>query len=173
MALANGESQAEAYRRAFGTDNRSRASSLAHSERVAGRVEEIINRRMEVEEEPLQRALDRAEVSKYDIVKELKAIGFARMDMFTRVNDQGEPIVDLTNVTTEQWAAVKEVVVDQYTEGHGDDAREVKRVRIQLHDKLKPLIELARMRKMIVPVAVNTQNNTQINVVLSETDAQL
>jgi phage terminase small subunit len=50
----------------------------------------------------------------------------------------------LRDLAPEDAAAIKTIVVDTYVEGGGEEAREVKRVRLELHDKRGALAELRR-----------------------------
>jgi phage terminase small subunit len=52
--------------------------------------------------------------------------------------------VDLSATTRDQLAAVKELVVEDFFDGRGEDARKVRRVKIKLADKLAALDKLGR-----------------------------
>jgi hypothetical protein len=60
----------------------------------------------------------------------------------------GDPVLNFSDLTREQAAVLHEVTVDTYVEGRGDDAREVKRVRFKLCDKLGALRDLGRHHKL-------------------------
>ncbi len=61
---------------------------------------------------------------------------------FIRITPDGEPMVDLSNLTRDQAAALSETMVEDFTEGRGELARDVRRVKIKLHDKLSALHKL-------------------------------
>lgn len=170
--LAKGGSQHAAYAAAGFTGNRSAASTMAQKTDVIARVSELMTRIDEREEISTATALEKAKVTKLAIIEELKLIGFARMDMFFSLTSESDPYIDQTKLQEAEanWAAVKEIVVDEYTEGRGEDARDIKRIRFTLHDKKGALLELAKMHGMIAPPTLNQQNN-QINVYM--TDKQL
>lgn len=169
-----GQSQADCYLEAgFSSANTASAARLANLPKVRDRINELISRKIEKEEITTAMALERAAVTKLAIVEELKSIGFARMDHFTKDNGGGERVIDFSELPDgdSKWAAVKEIVSEVYFEGRGDDAREVKKTRLTLHDKKSALMELARMHQMIVPVSIQTQNN-QFNIYLDGEDAR-
>lgn len=77
------------------------------------------------------------------IVKELAKIGFSNMQDYVSTHE-GEPYIDLRDLERDQWAAVGELTVDRYTDGRGEDAREVKRIKFKLSDKRASLVDLGR-----------------------------
>jgi phage terminase small subunit len=78
------------------------------------------------------------------VLKEWGNIAFANMQDFTRVTPEGDPYVDLSECTREQMAALSETQVEDFTEGRGDDARNVRRVKIKFHSKTQALDALSR-----------------------------
>lgn len=88
--------------------------------------------------------LKRAEVTADRVVEELAKVGFSNLLDYFRLTSQGEPYVDLSEITPEQAAALAELQVEDYVEGRGEDARQVRRVRVKLADKLKALDQLAQ-----------------------------
>lgn len=73
------------------------------------------------------------------------ALGFSNMGDYIRVNGDGLPYVDLSEITRRQSAAIKEVTVDSYVENKGtEEEREVKRVKLTLHDKRAALVDLGK-----------------------------
>lgn len=66
----------------------------------------------------------------------LKPIAHATMEHYVTVDREGQPHLDFSQLNAEQWSAIAEIIVDEYTEGRGEDAKAVKRVRLKLHDKL-------------------------------------
>lgn len=87
-------------------------------------------------------------VTQETVVAELAKIGFANMQDYMRVGLSGDPVLDFSRLTREQAAALAEVTVDAYTEGHGEDARDVKRVKFKLSDKRAALVDLGRFLGM-------------------------
>ncbi len=83
-------------------------------------------------------AADSAVMSLNDVLVELSLLGRSNVKHIAAVFPHG----DLGALTDEQAATIKSVVIDTYMDGAGDDAREVKRVRVELHDKRGALAEL-------------------------------
>lgn len=78
------------------------------------------------------------------VIAELGCVGFSRVTDFMRITKDGEPAIDLSDLTDDQKAAIAEVTVEDFTSGRGDDAREVRRVRFKLHNKVDALVNLGR-----------------------------
>ena len=87
---------------------------------------------------------ERCNVSVDKVIGELARLAFANMMDYMQITSDGDPYVDLSQLTRAQAAGILEFTVDDFMDGRGDDAREVKRVRIKLHDKKGPLIELGK-----------------------------
>jgi len=86
----------------------------------------------------------RTEITADKVLAELALLGFANMEDYIRVGTNGDPYIDLSELTREQAAAISEVAVDDYVEGRGKNAREVRRVRIKFHDKKGALVDIGR-----------------------------
>jgi hypothetical protein len=61
------------------------------------------------------------------VVGELRKIAFANMADYTRAQARGDSYLDFSMLTRDQAPALQEVTVDTYVEGHGEDARDVRR----------------------------------------------
>lgn len=83
-------------------------------------------------------------ITRTRIVNELGLIAFANMADYITVQDDGTAYVDLSKLTREQAAAIGEIITETYTEGRGEAAREVKRVKFKLADKLSALEKLGK-----------------------------
>lgn len=94
--------------------------------------------------EKLQPLLRRYDVTTERVVAEIAKIGFANMGDYLRTTSDGDPYINLADLTPEQMAAISEVTVEDFTEGRGEDARDVRRVRFKLHDKLNGLDKLMK-----------------------------
>jgi phage terminase small subunit len=101
-----------------------------------------IAEKVEAAQERLAAKLD---VTADDIARELHRCGFANMADYMRVGRDGDPVLDFSKLTRDQAAALAEVTVDDYLDGRGDDAREVRRVKFKLVDKRASLVDLAKL----------------------------
>lgn len=87
---------------------------------------------------------ERTGITQDKVLEGLARLGFANMLDYITVQEDGTAYVDLSRLTREQAAALSEVIVEEYTEGGGKDARNVRRTRIKLADKKGPLVELGK-----------------------------
>jgi phage terminase small subunit len=78
------------------------------------------------------------------VIDELRKIGFANMADYMKAGPGGDPYLDFSALTRDQTAALHEVTVEDYVDGRGDDARDVKRVKFKLYDKRAALVDLGR-----------------------------
>lgn len=84
----------------------------------------------------------RIQISADRVAQELALIGFANMADYTRVVG-GERVLALENATRDQLAAVAEITVEDFVDGRGEDARQVRRTKLKLHNKHAALVSLA------------------------------
>jgi len=86
-----------------------------------------------------------------------------------KTQPDGTAYVDLSDLDRDKAAAISEIVVDEYTEGKGDDARQVKRVRFKLHDKRAALLDIGKHLGMFrerveVTGTIQTQGTVQVEL---------
>lgn len=86
----------------------------------------------------------RTEITQDRVLKELAKLGFANMQDYMSVTKEGEPFADLSKLTRDQAAAITEFTVEDFTEGRGEDARDVRRVKFKLADKRAALVDIGR-----------------------------
>jgi phage terminase small subunit len=122
--LAKGSSIGAAYAAAGFRPHDSNASRLSRNEHVRARVEEL-----------LAAGAEKAGVTVQRIVEELAKVGFANMQDYMRVGPDGDPVLDFSQLSRDQAAALAEVTVEDFKDGRGEDAREVRRVKFKLADK--------------------------------------
>ena len=67
-----------------------------------------------------------------------------------RVGPSGDPVLDFSGLTREQAAALTEVTVDDYVDGRGENAREVRKVKFKLGDKRAALMDIAKLFGWII-----------------------
>jgi len=78
------------------------------------------------------------------VVQELARLGFSNMMNYIQVDANGDPRIELGDLTDDTSAAIKKITVEEYKEGRGDSAREIKKITLELHDKKAPLIALGK-----------------------------
>lgn len=154
QSVAKGMSGAQAYISAGYEANPNSANvaatRLLKQPSVAARLQELLDRRDQIEVEATKKAMEKLSITKESVLAELAKIGFANMMDYIRTNDQGDAYVDLSALTREQAAAIQEIVVDEYTEGRGEDARNVKRTRFKLADKKAALVDIGKHLGMFI-----------------------
>lgn len=85
-----------------------------------------------------------------EVLEELSKLGRANMKDYVRFTSDGDPIIDFSGTTRDQAAAITQVSVEDFTEGRGKDAREVRRVTFRLADKRGALDLLGKHHKLFV-----------------------
>jgi phage terminase small subunit len=133
QGLAKGLSATEAYVAAGYKESRSAASRLSANVNVEARVAELVNK-----------GAEKAGVTVERIISELAKIGFANMQDYMRAGPDGDPYLDFSGVSRDQAAALAEVTVEDFKDGRGEDARDVRRVKFKLHDKRAALVDLGK-----------------------------
>lgn len=93
---------------------------------------------------------EKLEITKDRIVEELAKIGFSNMLDYMRAGIDGDPYLDFSDLTRDQAAALSEVTVEDFKDGRGEDARDVRRIKFKLHDKKGALVDLAKMLGFMV-----------------------
>lgn len=94
--------------------------------------------------EKAEKQLDKIEITAERILRELALLGFANMKDYMRVGSDGDPYLDFSALSRDQAAALTEVTVEDFKDGRGDDARDVRRVKFKLADKRAALVDLGR-----------------------------
>lgn len=141
-AIVEGKTGAEAYAAA---GYKAKPASAATN---AGRTLKIADVSARIAELKAAAAADTV-MSAREVLEELSAIGRGNIQNYLcRADDTGELLTSLRDLSPVHAAAIQEITVDTYTEGAGDDAREVKRVRFKLHDKRAALNDLGRYYKL-------------------------
>lgn len=82
------------------------------------------------------------------IIAEQARVAFAGMSRFLRITADGDPMFDLSACSPEDLDLLGEVIVEDYTEGRGEDARDVRRIKIKPLDKGRALDALAKIMGM-------------------------
>ena len=93
---------------------------------------------------------EKAGVTVEGIVQELAKLGFANMADYMRVGADGDPSLDFSKLTRDQAAALAEVTVEDFKDGRGEEARDVRRVKFKLADKRAALVDLGKWLQMFI-----------------------
>lgn len=86
----------------------------------------------------------RTEITADAVLRELAKIGFANMADYMRAGPDGDPYLDFSQLTRDQAAALIEVTVEDFKDGRGEDARDVRRVKFKLADKKGALVDIGK-----------------------------
>ena len=161
--LAKGTKPGVAYVVAGFNAHASNAVRLSKNEHVAARVAEL-----------LAVGAERAGVTVQRIVEEFAKIGFANMADYMRAGEGGDPYLDFSALTRDQAAALCEVTVEDFKDGRGGDARDVRRIKFKLHDKLNALEKLGKHVGMFKEkVEVTGADGGPLQVMLAPADKDL
>lgn len=88
--------------------------------------------------------------SKDDIEREMELLAFGRATNFHRFTEDGEPVIDLSDASRDELAAITELETHDYVDGRGENARDVKKVRFKMADKRQALMDLAKLRGHVI-----------------------
>jgi phage terminase small subunit len=98
-----------------------------------------------------QEALSKATgITAERVLRELALLGFANMADYMRVGSDGDAYLDFSKLTREQAAALAEVTVEDFKDGRGEDARDVRRVKFKLADKRAALVDIGKHLGMFI-----------------------
>lgn len=84
------------------------------------------------------------EITQEAVLSELAKIGFANMSDYMKVGLDGDPYLDFGSLSRDQTAALVEVTVEDFKDGRGEDARDVRKVKFKLADKRAALVDLGK-----------------------------
>lgn len=123
------------------------AIRAGYSKRSAGQIGHRLLKKDEIQQairDELDKHLSEADVTTERVVRELARIGFSNMLDYLSIGRNGEAYVDLSGLTRSQAAAISEYVVEDFVDGRGEDARDVRRVRFKTAPKHPALETLAK-----------------------------
>ena len=147
--LAKGKTLEEAHRVAGYRADRRNAQHLRQRDDISRRIEELLANRDKIDVRATERAIERTAITKQRVIEELAKIGFANMADYTRLVGS-ERVVDLADASLDHLAAVQEIVVEDFKDGRGENARDVRRVKLKLHDKKGALVDIGRELGMFI-----------------------
>lgn len=98
---------------------------------------------------------ERYDVSMDALVRELSYMAKSRFGDYFRITEDGEPFVDLSEATPEALSAIQSVTVEDVKEGRGDDARDIRKVKLSFYDKQSAIDKLIRIQGGYAPTGVH------------------
>jgi phage terminase small subunit len=104
---------------------------------------------------------DRYAVTSERIIRELALMAFGNVGDFVVVQDDGSLVVDFGTATREQMASLRSVEIDERTIDGA--AAGVRRIKISLSDKRQALMDLAKIARMVRPIASSTAAASSIS----------
>jgi len=87
---------------------------------------------------------ERTKITADGVLEELGLLGFSNMLDYMTVQGDGDPYLDFSNLTREQAAAIAEVTVEDFKDGRGEDARDVRKIKFKLADKRGALVDIGK-----------------------------
>ncbi len=129
------------------------AERAGYSKKTAGQQASRLLKNVKIQaaiQKRIGKLTTKAEVSVERILNELVKVGFANLQDYIRVTTDGDPYVDLSEMTEYQAAALQEITVEDFKDGRGDNARDVRRVKIKMLDKLSALEKLGKYLGMFL-----------------------
>jgi phage terminase small subunit len=89
-------------------------------------------------------ACDRLEVTLDRVLQETAKLAYADMGDYIAVDERGNARLDLAKMKPHQTAAIQEITEDSWTEGKGEDAQTVRRVKLKLTGSKQAALEMLR-----------------------------
>jgi len=123
------------------------AIRAGYSEKTAGSQAFDLLKKPDVQaylEERMDERSKRTEITQDAVLKELAKIGFANMSDYMKPGIDGDPVLDFSQITRDQAAALTEVTVEDFKDGRGEDARDVRRIKFKLADKRAALVDMGK-----------------------------
>jgi len=96
------------------------------------------------------------------VLREVATVALSNMGNYVHITESGEPYIDLSNCTVDQMAAIQEITVEDFKEGRGEDARDVRRVKLRLHSKMDGLEKLMKYLQLYQPEQLNVNMNVRV-----------
>lgn len=96
-----------------------------------------------------RQAAEGAVMTAREVLEELSKLGRSSIkNCLVRGDDTADVVTDLRDMDDAHAATIQELTVEMYVEGQGENKRDVKRVKVKLHDKRGPLQDLGRHHKL-------------------------
>ena len=149
QAIAAGNGPPDAYRSA-GYSTRGKgwhrnAYCLRDAPDIAARISELVENRALIERLATERAIERIALSKEGLAQELLPIVMANMADYFKFDEVGHPHLDPSGCTRAQMKAIKSIQIEEFSDGGGEEARRMRRCKIQLRDPVPAAMATARL----------------------------
>lgn len=92
----------------------------------------------------VQARINRLNITADVVIAELGRLGLANMGSYFKTTADGTPYFAFDDLTENETAAIKSLTIEEFKDGKGENARDVRRVKLELHDKKGPLLALAK-----------------------------
>lgn len=135
--LAAGAKQLTAYREAGFAPNSKSAAKLAGQDHIRERINELL----------AEKAIE-CGVSIERVIRELVKIGFSNMLDYIKIDEEGQPCLDFTELERDKAAAIGEITTDVITSPR--DGSVTRRTKFKLLDKKGALVDLGKHLGMFV-----------------------
>lgn len=106
-----------------------------------------------------EKAEERAEKTLDDVIAELTRVAFSGMSKFITITPEGDPMIDLSGCTPADLDLLAEATIEDFTEGRGDKARDVRRIKIKPLDRMNALVTLGKHLGLGNKTADQAQNS--------------
>ena len=123
---------------------------LRHRPEIETRIGELLGRQRELDQLATERAIERLALTKEALARELVPLAVSNLGDYIEFNQDNDPYFDLSKATRAQLAAVQSLQIESYADGKGAAAREVKKIKLQLHPKIHAAMGIARMFGWVV-----------------------
>jgi len=98
------------------------------------------------------------------------------MDYMVKTEDGRNFMTDVSRMTYQEAGAVKSVTVEEYTEGSGEEARQVKRTKLEMHDKggsIEKIMKKLRMYDVLGDALAGMGQRTALPATVADTEREI
>ncbi len=93
---------------------------------------------------------ERTEITADRVLQEYATVAFTDMAHYLQLTADGGAYLDFSAIPEGGTRAISEIIQEEYMEGRGEDARQIRRTKFKLHSKLGALDSIARHLGMFV-----------------------
>ena len=88
--------------------------------------------------ECVREIVEKTELTPRRLIREIMAVGFSNLQDYFQIGEDGQPRIDLTNLTRDQWAALSGMDLEMDPR----DPTRVRNIKIRLHPKMDAIAKL-------------------------------